>query len=279
MSTRPSASRVAVWCSRGARHRAGRAERAGRRVVQLGRRPDPVLAGRAAVVAAGEQDAAVAEQRRGRAGAHLRHGAGRAERAGRRVVQLGCRAAAAGDEDAAVGEQRGRLAERAVLVGGGREPVQLNPGARAGIGVGDGVGAGGPTAIAGRRGPRRWHDGRSTDRLPGRSGVRDVVGLRRRSPPPARAGRRSCRRRPSSTSPRPRCRATGCRVNRIRPSGVQRRASRDPVRGQPAHVGPVGTDRVDVLVAPPFAWPTGDEDDPRAIRRPLGGPGRRASAG
>ena len=46
-------------------------------------------------------------------------------------------------------------------------PVQLNPGARSGVGVGDGVGAGGPTVVAVAGGPRRGHDGRSTDRLHG----------------------------------------------------------------------------------------------------------------
>ena len=44
-------------------HRAGRAERAGRRVVQLGRCPGPVRAGRRAVVATREQHASVVEQR------------------------------------------------------------------------------------------------------------------------------------------------------------------------------------------------------------------------
>ena len=148
MSTRPSASNVAVCCVAWRGQRAGRTERAGRRVVQLRGRPHPVLASRRAVVPAGEQDSSVAEEGRGRSRTNLPQRAGRTERAGRRVVQLGGRGAATGEQDAAVGEPRRGLAEEPVFGDRGRAgPAEA--GARAGIGVGDGVAAGGPIATPG----------------------------------------------------------------------------------------------------------------------------------
>ena len=163
----------------GCRHRSGRAERAGHRVVELGRRPDPVLAGRGAVVAAGEQDAPIGKQGRvsgrsctrgqqhatigkqagGRPSARGRHRAGHAERAGRRVIDLHCRPAATGEEDAPVGEQGRRLAQRTAFVG------------RRGAGPGEARRQGGgrrrdgrrrrrSDRDPGRRRPRRGHDRR-----------------------------------------------------------------------------------------------------------------------
>ena len=65
-------------------HRAGRAEGAGRRVIQLGR-------GQLfrAVISCGYEDATVGEQGGGVNSASGFHRAGRAEGAARRVIQLG----------------------------------------------------------------------------------------------------------------------------------------------------------------------------------------------
>src|SRR5207344_1425744 len=100
-----------AWSS----HGAGRTERAGRRVVQLSRCPDPVLAGRGAVVATREQDATVVEEGRGRTGTRLTQRTGRTECAGRRLIHLGGRAAPARERDAPVGQPRRGLADRTVL--------------------------------------------------------------------------------------------------------------------------------------------------------------------
>ena len=93
-------------------HRAGRAERAGSRVVQLSADTDGVLRRSAPE----DQHAPVREQRRGVEPAAEPHGAARAERAGRRVVDVGDLPGGAGlatvshDEDATVLEQGRRMA-------------------------------------------------------------------------------------------------------------------------------------------------------------------------
>jgi hypothetical protein len=100
----------------GSRHRAGRFECAGLRVVQLrGGEEGGVAAGPARRPTTDDQDLPVGKQGPGVAAASVRHGACRAEHARPRVVvrRRGegpvARGEAPRDEDAAVGEQRGGL--------------------------------------------------------------------------------------------------------------------------------------------------------------------------
>jgi len=108
------------------RERTGRRERAGLRIVELGRREDVV----ARALAADDEHAAVAEQRRGVAEPAARELAGGMEPAVARVEQLGAarrRAKAAPDDQhATVGEQRcGRGLARLGEVGDAGEPALL----------------------------------------------------------------------------------------------------------------------------------------------------------
>ena len=149
--------------------------------------------------------------------AHGGHVAGRRERAGRRVVQLGCRATASREEHAPIGEQSRRLAE-GTAPSVGIEPVHAKPGASSGTGVGTGVGAGGPTAtpVAAFHGggtraapPTGCHVGPAVDEKSAATGPTSASAMRRAASVPSA----SIVHQPGEAPPG--------RTNRIRPSGVQ----------------------------------------------------------
>ena len=146
------------------------------------------------------------------------------------------------------------------------EPAQAKPGARSGVGDGDGVGAGGPTVIAVAGRPWHGHHRRSADRLPNRVGVRDLVGrdadLSRRQEQ-RRVGAIGVHRPPAPGSvARPISGTAEHDPSVGRPGRGRRRA----VGGEAADVGTVWAHRVDILLllAPRH------EHDPRPIRDQAG---------